>query len=83
MNDHRIAMAMAVLGTKRGGISIVNPMCVSKSYPTFWKDLRKVFEDQDLFGRIEAGKIFHLPIPLYNYVKHGESVTDRAAHLVR
>ena len=45
MNDHRIAMAMAVLGTKRGGISIVNPMCVSKSYPTFWKDLRKVFED--------------------------------------
>lgn len=47
MNDHRIAMAMAVLGTKRGGISIVNPTCVSKSYPTFWKDLRKVFEDQD------------------------------------
>ena len=44
---------------------------------------KKVFEDQDLFGRIEAGKIFHLPIPLYNYVKHGESVTDRAAHLVR
>jgi glycosyltransferase involved in cell wall biosynthesis len=39
---------------------------------------KKVFEDRDLFERIEAAKIFHLPVPLYNYVKHGESLTDRA-----
>ncbi len=47
IDDHRIAMAMAVVGTKRGGLSIVNPNCVSKSYPTFWKELRNVYEGHD------------------------------------
>ncbi|MCH2147100.1 MAG: 3-phosphoshikimate 1-carboxyvinyltransferase [Phycisphaerales bacterium] len=47
MNDHRIAMSMAVLGTKRGNLSIVDPSCVSKSYPTFWKDLRKIYEGKN------------------------------------
>ena len=47
MDDHRIAMAMAVLGTKRSGVSIVNPNCVTKSYPSFWTDLRIIFEGQD------------------------------------
>ena len=47
IDDHRIAMAMAVLGTKRKGVSIVNPNCVTKSYPSFWLDLRKVFEAKD------------------------------------
>lgn len=40
---------------------------------------KKVFEDRDLFSRIEPAKIFHLPVPLYNYVKHGASLTDRVA----
>lgn len=39
---------------------------------------KKVFEDRDLFERIDRAKVFHLPVPLYNYVKHGESLTDRA-----
>jgi 3-phosphoshikimate 1-carboxyvinyltransferase len=47
IDDHRIAMAMAVVGTKRGGLSIVNPKCVSKSYPSFWAELRKVYEGHD------------------------------------
>jgi len=47
IDDHRIAMAMAVVGTKRGGVSIVNPKCVSKSYPSFWTELRKVYEGHD------------------------------------
>ncbi len=47
IDDHRIAMAMAVVGTKRGGLSIVNPKCVSKSYPSFWVELRKVYEGND------------------------------------
>jgi 3-phosphoshikimate 1-carboxyvinyltransferase len=47
MDDHRIAMAMAVLGTKRKGVSIVTPNCVTKSYPSFWSDLRKIFEGRD------------------------------------
>jgi glycosyltransferase involved in cell wall biosynthesis len=38
---------------------------------------KKVFEDKDLFRRLDRTKIFHLPVPLYNYVKHGESLTDR------
>ena len=37
---------------------------------------KKVFEDRDLFRRVEGDKIFHLPVPLYNYVKHGKSLTD-------
>jgi len=47
VGDHRIAMSMAVLGTKRSGISIVDPTCVSKSYPNFWIDLREVYEGND------------------------------------
>jgi len=37
-----------------------------------------VFEDEDLFERLDMKKIFHLPVPLYNYVKHGNSLTDSA-----
>ena len=47
IDDHRIAMSMAVLGSKRKGVSIVNPNCVTKSYPAFWKDLRNIFEGRD------------------------------------
>ncbi|MCH8164039.1 MAG: 3-phosphoshikimate 1-carboxyvinyltransferase [Planctomycetes bacterium] len=43
-NDHRMAMAFAVLGLARPGISIKNPACVSKSYPTFWKDFAKLYQ---------------------------------------
>ena len=38
---------------------------------------KKVFEDRDLFERIEREKVYHLPVPLYNYVKHGKSLTDK------
>ncbi|MDP7029774.1 MAG: 3-phosphoshikimate 1-carboxyvinyltransferase [Phycisphaerales bacterium] len=38
-DDHRIAMAGAVLGLRRGGVSISDPDCVAKSYPDFWRDL--------------------------------------------
>jgi 3-phosphoshikimate 1-carboxyvinyltransferase len=43
-NDHRMAMAFAVLGLIRPGTSIRNPACVSKSYPTFWRDLAHLFD---------------------------------------
>ena len=39
---------------------------------------KRVFEDADLYGRIDREKIYHLPVPLYNYVSHGHSLTDRA-----
>jgi len=37
--DHRIAMAMALVGLRRGGIAIREPQVVAKSYPDFWRDL--------------------------------------------
>ncbi len=42
-DDHRIAMAFAVLGLKVPGMVIHNPTCVSKSFPEFWDYLEKVY----------------------------------------
>ncbi len=41
--DHRMAMAFAVLGLARPGLSIANPACVAKSYPGFWRDLARLY----------------------------------------
>lgn len=38
-NDHRIAMSLAVLCSKVGGI-LENAQCVSKSYPEFFDDIK-------------------------------------------
>jgi len=46
-NDHRMAMAFAPLGL-RVPININNPKVVSKSYPDFWDDLRKIDFDQNI-----------------------------------
>jgi 3-phosphoshikimate 1-carboxyvinyltransferase len=37
--DHRVAMSMAVLGMRTGGVRVRDPGCVSKSYPQFWATL--------------------------------------------
>ncbi|MEM6794892.1 MAG: 3-phosphoshikimate 1-carboxyvinyltransferase [Acidobacteriota bacterium] len=37
--DHRIAMAMALVGLRRPGLSVDAPEVVAKSYPNFWRDL--------------------------------------------
>ena len=39
-NDHRLAMAFAMLAIPLGSVEIKNPAVVSKSYPGFWTDLR-------------------------------------------
>ena len=41
-NDHRIAMAFAIAGLARGGVTIADEQVVSKSYPRFWKTLDEV-----------------------------------------
>lgn len=41
-NDHRMAMALTALAIKLDSITIENPEVVSKSYPEFWDDLKKV-----------------------------------------
>ena len=40
-DDHRIAMSMAILGTRLGNLEILDPDCVKKTYPAFWDDLKK------------------------------------------
>ncbi len=40
--DHRIAMAMALVGLRRPGLTISNPDVVAKSYPDFWNDLEQL-----------------------------------------
>lgn len=37
--DHRMAMSFAILGARVPGISLRDPACVSKSYPTFFEQL--------------------------------------------
>jgi 3-phosphoshikimate 1-carboxyvinyltransferase len=43
-DDHRMAMAFAVLGLVRPGISIADPGCVAKSYPGFFADLATLYD---------------------------------------
>jgi hypothetical protein len=38
---------------------------------------KRIFEDKDLYKRIEKSKIYHLPCPLYNYVQHKNSLTRK------
>lgn len=42
-NDHRMAMALALVGLRVRGVKIRNPACVAKTYPTYWRDLAKIF----------------------------------------
>jgi 3-phosphoshikimate 1-carboxyvinyltransferase len=37
--DHRIAMSFALAGLKIGGITILDPDCVGKTFPGYWKAL--------------------------------------------
>ncbi len=37
--DHRIAMSFALAGLRIGGITILDPDCVGKTYPGYWADL--------------------------------------------
>jgi 3-phosphoshikimate 1-carboxyvinyltransferase len=40
--DHRMAMAFAPLACKLNCITIENPDVVTKSYPSYWEELRKI-----------------------------------------
>ncbi len=49
-DDHRMAMAFAPAALRFPGLRINNPQVVTKSYPTFWDDLRTigfVIEEQE------------------------------------
>jgi len=38
-DDHRMAMAFSLLGLRTDGIAIVDPGCVSKTWPTYFEEL--------------------------------------------
>ena len=40
-NDHRMAMSLALVGLRQTGVRILNPECVSKTYPNFFTELRR------------------------------------------
>lgn len=41
-NDHRMAMAFALIGLRVPGVSIENPACVAKTFPTYFAELEKL-----------------------------------------
>ncbi len=41
-NDHRMAMSFAVAGLALPGVQIMNPECVTKSFPNFWSEFSKL-----------------------------------------
>lgn len=43
--DHRIAMAFALVGLRRPGVTIAEPEVVAKSYPGFWRDFTGLLRD--------------------------------------
>ncbi len=43
-HDHRMAMSLALIGLRRPNVFIRDPKCVAKTYPTFWKDLAKLYQ---------------------------------------
>lgn len=42
-NDHRMAMALSLVALRRPGVSILNPACVAKTYPTYWRDFSMLY----------------------------------------
>ena len=44
-DDHRMAMSLALIGLHRPNVSIRNPACVAKTYPWFWRDLARVYDE--------------------------------------
>lgn len=43
-NDHRMAMALALLGLRRPGIAVRDPGCTAKTYPSYFADLAQLSE---------------------------------------
>ncbi len=41
-HDHRVAMSFALVGLKVPGITINDPGCVAKTFPTYWETLKQL-----------------------------------------
>lgn len=43
--DHRLAMSLSLAGLSVPGVVVQNPGCVAKTYPRFFDDLRRLFQE--------------------------------------
>jgi 3-phosphoshikimate 1-carboxyvinyltransferase len=41
-DDHRMAMALALVGLRVPGVVILDPGCVAKTYPGYFEDLSRI-----------------------------------------
>lgn len=41
-DDHRMAMSMALIGFARSGVSILDPDCVNKTFPTYFQSMEEL-----------------------------------------
>jgi len=41
-DDHRMAMSMALIGLVRDGITIADPSCVAKTFPTYFEEMERL-----------------------------------------
>ena len=41
-DDHRIAMSFALVGLRVAGITIADPGCVAKTFPSFFRELGRI-----------------------------------------
>lgn len=46
--DHRMAMCLSLLGLVRPGVTILDPGCVAKTYPSYWRDFALLAGVDDL-----------------------------------
>lgn len=42
--DHRMAMSLALIGLRRPHVTINDPGCVVKTYPTYWADFARLYQ---------------------------------------
>lgn len=50
-NDHRIAMSFALAGLRVPGMAIINPACVSKTFPGFFEAWEGLYDSANLQDR--------------------------------
>lgn len=41
-DDHRMAMAFALIGLRNPGVTILDPACCSKTWPTYFRDMARI-----------------------------------------
>jgi 3-phosphoshikimate 1-carboxyvinyltransferase len=75
-NDHRIAMAFAVLGLAVPGMRISGEGCVGKSFPGFWEALEGLYQNSRVPSAGRAIPLNKIAPPADNRM---EAIRERVA----